>query len=132
MTWADFPTQAYFCAGRSSGVFLRRTVFSPRFGRWKDRSCFGFQMLPRPGVPYHSTAHALRIMRQLVEDGTGVDISGLPTVLGDEVMDAYVRGDVSWSGLFEHIKLEEQKWIRKARRYMLYDDQLTRVKNPGA
>lgn len=29
-----------------TGVFLRRTVFSPRFGRWKDRSCYGFQMLP--------------------------------------------------------------------------------------
>ena len=89
-------------------------------------------MLPVPGAPYHSVAHALRIVRQLVDDGTGISLSGLPAVLGDEVMYAYVAGNISWSGLFEHIKLEEQKWIRKARRYMLYDDQLTRVKNPGA
>lgn len=114
-----------------SGVFMRRTVFTPRFGRWKDRLCFGFQMLPRPGAPYHSVAHALRIMRRLSDDGAGTDFSRLPAVLGDEVMSAYVTGSIAWNDLFEHIKLEEQKWIRKARRYMLYDEQLVRVKNPG-
>ena len=112
-----------------AGVFLRRTVFTPRFGRYKDELCYGFQMLPRPGVPYHSVAHALRIMRQLVSDGVSVDISALPAVLGDTVMHSYVEGSVQWADLKEHIKVEEQKWIRKARRYMLYDDQPVRVKN---
>ena len=111
-----------------AGVFLRRTVFTPRFGRYKDELCYGFQMLPRPGVPYHSTAHALRIIRQLMADGVPVDVSGLDAVVGDEVMCSYVKGSVSWADLKEHIKVEEQKWIRKARRYMLYDEQLVRVK----
>ena len=85
-------------------------------------------MLPRPGVPYHSTAHALRIMRQLVADGLPVDTSGFLSVAGDDVMDSYVKGIATWTELKEHIKVEEQKWIRKARRYMLYDEQLMRVK----
>ena len=70
-------------------------------------------------------------MRRLSDDGAGTDFSRLPAVLGDEVMSAYVTGSIAWNDLFEHIKLEEQKWIRKARRYMLYDEQLVRVKNPG-
>ena len=78
-----------------AGVFLRRTVFTPR---------------------------------QLVADGIPVDVSGLDTVVRDEVMCSYVAGSASWTDLKEHIKVEEQKWIRKARRYMLYDDQLVRVK----
>ena len=111
-----------------AGVFLRKTVFTPRFGRYKDKVCYGFQMLPQPGVPYHSVAHALRILRQLVADGAGVDISGLASVAGDDVMCAFVDGGVPWAELKEHIKVEEQKWIRKAKRYMLYDEQLGRVK----
>ena len=111
-----------------AGVFLRRTVFTPRFGKWQNQSCFGFQMLPRPGVPYHSVAHALRILRTLVLDGVPVDMSRLPEVAGDEIFCGYIGGTVPGEGLKEHIKVEEQKWIRKARRYMLYDDQLVRVK----
>ena len=111
-----------------AGVFLRKCMFTPRSGRYSGELCCGFQMLPRPGVPYHSVAHALRIVRQLLADGTGVDVSALPEVLADGVMTAYVDGQASWSDLREHIKVEEQKWIRKARRYMLYDEQLVRVK----
>lgn len=111
-----------------AGVFLRKCIFTPRSGHYSGELCYGFQMLPRPGVPYHSAAHALRIVRQLVADGTGVDVSDMPEVLADEVMASYVGGQASWNDLKEHIKLEEQKWIRKARRYMLYDEQLVRVK----
>lgn len=111
-----------------SGVFLRRTVFTPRFGKWEGQDCFGLQLLPRPGVPYHSVAHALRILRTLVSDGVSVDMSGLPSVTGDEIFCGYVDGQVPGDELKEHIKIEEQKWIRKARRYMLYDEQLVRVK----
>lgn len=111
-----------------AGVFLRKTVFTPRFGRYQGQVCYGFQMLPQPGVPYHSVAHALRILRQLVADGTEVDLSGLASVVGDEVLCGYVDGNVQWPDLKEHIKVEEQKWIRKAKRYMLYDEQLSRVK----
>ena len=123
-----YLSQADVSGFSDAGVFLRKTVFTPRFGRYKDEVCYGFQMLPRPGVPYHSTAHALRIMRQLVADGLPVDTSGFRSVAGDDVMDSYVKGVATWTDLKEHIKVEEQKWIRKARRYMLYDEQLVRVK----
>lgn len=111
-----------------AGVFLRRTVFTPRFGRWAGQACYGMQLLPRPGIPYHSVAHALRILRAMVSDGVQVDVSMLPDVIGDEILYGYVGGSVAWEDMKEHIKVEEQKWIRKARRYMLYDDQLSRVK----
>lgn len=111
-----------------AGVFLRKTVFTPRFGRYADELCYGFQLLPQPGVPYHSVAHALRILRQLASDGVKVDMSSLASVTGDGMMCAYVSGELPWAELKEHIKVEEQKWIRKARRFMLYDEQLGRVK----
>ncbi|HIZ86720.1 MAG TPA: DUF1343 domain-containing protein [Candidatus Coprenecus pullistercoris] len=111
-----------------AGVLLRKAAFRPGAGIHAGQTCYGFQMLPVPGVPYHSLAHALRILRQLVSDGCGADVTGLDAMAGDEVMTAYVRGGVSWTDLKEHVKVEEQKWIRKARRYMLYDDQIVRVK----
>ncbi|HIZ85103.1 MAG TPA: DUF1343 domain-containing protein [Candidatus Coprenecus stercoravium] len=111
-----------------SGVFLRKAVFVPRKGRYEGQKCFGFQLLPKPGVPYHSVAHALRIIRKLVQDGAGTDVSALSAVAGDEIMCSFVHGRTTWDELKEHVKVEEQKWIRKAKRYMLYDDQLSRVK----
>ena len=43
-------------------------------------------------------------------------------------MEAYVKGEIDFDIVREHIKLEEQKWIRKAKRYLLYDDQPFRMK----
>ena len=40
----------------------------------------------------------------------------------------YVNGKVSYEDLREHIKVEEQKWIRKAKKFLLYDDQPYRIK----
>ncbi|MBR6933356.1 MAG: hypothetical protein IKH49_08650, partial [Bacteroidales bacterium] len=48
--------------------------------------------------------------------------------LADPVMEAYVKGEIDFDIVREHIKLEEQKWIRKAKRYLLYDDQPFRMK----
>ena len=41
---------------------------------------------------------------------------------------SYIHGDISYQEVREHVKLEEQKWIRKAKRYTLYDDQPYRIK----
>ena len=40
----------------------------------------------------------------------------------------YVNGSVSLEDMKEHVKLEEQKWIRKAKKFSLYDDQPYRIK----
>ena len=51
--------------------------------------------------------------------------------LGDAVLEDFVMGRVDWSVLREHIKVEEQKWIRKAKRYQLYEEPLWRIKSLG-
>ncbi len=109
------------------GVFLRPTVFVPTDGPFAGDECYGFQMIPVPGVQYHSVSHCLRILRFLV--GTGrMNLPGAEMAVGDEVLFAYVAGKLDWNDAKEQFKLEEQKWIRRARRYMLYDEQLLRVK----
>ncbi len=111
------------------GVYIRRCGFTPRFGAYAGELCSGFQMLVVPGVHYHSVAHALRIMAKVYKDCPEMKVDGLPCIVGDDMMMSYVEGDVNWKDIKEHIKVEEQKWIRKARRYMLYDEQLVRVKS---
>ena len=40
----------------------------------------------------------------------------------------YINGTVTWEEAREHIKVEEQKWIRKAKKFSLYEDQPYRIK----
>ena len=46
----------------------------------------------------------------------------------------YVKGvnvgsaEDEWQEIKEHIKVEEQKWIKKVRKFTLYDEPLFRVK----
>ena len=53
---------------------------------------------------------------------------GFAAKLSDSVLFGYVAGEVSLEEMKEHVKLEEQKWVRKAKKYVLYDDQPYRVK----
>ncbi len=111
------------------GVFCRWTEFTPQYGVYKGENCFGFQLLPNPGAPYHSLAHTLRILRAIRDTfPTEFKYDTLDQMIGDDVLFHYVIGSVDWEEVREHIKVEEQKWIRKAKRYMLYDDPLVRVK----
>ena len=50
------------------------------------------------------------------------------TKLADPVLQEYLQEKIGFDVVQEHIKLEEQKWIRKAKRYLLYDDQPYRMK----
>ena len=38
-------------------------------------------------------------------------------------------GEAGSQDLVQHVKTEEQKWIRKAKKYLLYDDQPFRIKS---
>jgi hypothetical protein len=40
----------------------------------------------------------------------------------------YINGVISTDEMREHVKLEEQKWIRKAKKFALYDDLPYRMK----
>ena len=48
--------------------------------------------------------------------------------LADPVLADYLQGGISFQEAREHVKLEEQKWIRKAKRFSLYADQPVRMK----
>lgn len=120
-------------------VFIRWTKFLPTFHKYAGESCFGFQLLPNPGAQYHALNHSLKIidfLRQNCEDfafreGTyeaGNDRTAIELLLGDKVLVDFVKCGGDFADVREHIKVEEQKWIRKAKKYLLYDDALWRVK----
>jgi uncharacterized protein YbbC (DUF1343 family) len=102
-------------------------------------ACFGFQLHPVPGVQYHSLAHNLRIMRFVADNckefaflegkyESGNDKSAIELLLGDKLLIDYVKGGQDWESVKEHMKVEEQKWIRKAKKFLLYDEQMFRCK----
>lgn len=112
------------------GAMLRPCSFTPATGRYENRKCYGFQILLEPGTEYHSLIHTLQLMRQMnnlypaefkLEDGFKAKLS-------DPVLYDYIFCKVDWEDAKEHIKVEEQKWIRKAKKFLLYDDQPYRIK----
>ena len=59
----------------------------------------------------------------------GNDKKAIELLLGDRELIDYVSGEGEWAEIREHIKLEEQKWIKKAKKMLLYEnEQLFRVK----
>ena len=48
--------------------------------------------------------------------------------LADPALADFVEGRLSADEAREHMKVEEQKWIRKARKYVLYENQPYRIK----
>jgi hypothetical protein len=53
---------------------------------------------------------------------------GFEAKLSDKLLLDYINGEVSWEEAREHVKLEEQKWIRKAKKFSLYEDMPYRIK----
>ena len=43
-------------------------------------------------------------------------------------MEEYLKGSITFDIVREHVKLEEQKYIRKAKRFLLYGDAPYRMK----
>ncbi|PKO95976.1 MAG: DUF1343 domain-containing protein [Bacteroidetes bacterium HGW-Bacteroidetes-7] len=120
-------------------VFVRWAKYIPVFHKYAGEVCFGFQLHPVPGVQYHALAHNLRIMNFVrttcpefsFREGkyeAGNDRTAIELLLGDPILLDYVSGKNSWDDAREHMKVEEQKWIRKAKRFMLYEEQLFRSK----
>ena len=120
-------------------VYIRWHRFIPQFHKFAGESCFGFHLHPIPGTQYHSLAHNLRIMRFTADNckefafrpgkyEAGNDKTAIELLLGDPLLINYLHGNEEWETIKEEMKKEEQKWIRKARRVMLYEDQLFRCK----
>ncbi len=112
-----------------AGVLMRPCSFTPSCGRYAGEKCYGYQIMLEPGAEYHSLMHTLQLMRYFRERYSMFELSdGFAGQLADEVLLAYVEGTCSVVEMKEHMKIEEQKWIRKAKKYLLYDDQPYRIK----
>ncbi len=111
------------------GVIMRPCSFTPACGMYEGRRCYGYQILLRPGTEYHSFVHTLRLLR-FFKSGCGEFTlgDGFAEKLSDSVLLGYVNGIVSEAEMAEHVKLEEQKWIRKAKKFLLYEDQPYRIR----
>ena len=114
---------------QAHGALLRPCSFTPAAGRYVGERCQGFQIMLVPGEAYHSLLHTLHLMRWFREHYSAFEFSpAFWTKLADPVLEAYLKEEISFDVVQEHMKLEEQKWIRKAKRYLLYGDQPYRMK----
>jgi uncharacterized protein YbbC (DUF1343 family) len=111
------------------GVLARPCTFMPLAGLYEGETCFGYQFILSSSARYHSLLHTIRMMRYFLERYSQFHISeSLYGRLADPVMTEFLKGEITFDIVEEHVKNEEQKWIRKARRYLLYDDQPVRIK----
>ena len=53
---------------------------------------------------------------------------GLARYLEDATLLSYVEGRIDWDDTREYIKGEEQKWLRKSKKFTLYGDEPYRIK----
>ncbi len=112
-----------------AGVLMRPCSFTPSAGRYEGKQCFGYQIMLSPGVEYHSLLHTMQLLRYFLDRYSQFELlDGFQTKLADPVMYSYLEGKIDFQQLREHVKLEEQKWIRKAKRYVLYEDMPFRFK----
>ena len=111
------------------GLLARPCTFVPFAGLYSGETCYGYQLILQPGASYNSLLHTVRLMRHFAEHYSEFHISdGLYGRIGDAVISEYLRGGITFDIVEEHIKGEEQKWIRKAKRYLLYDEAPVRIK----
>ncbi|MBQ9476969.1 MAG: DUF1343 domain-containing protein [Bacteroidales bacterium] len=112
-----------------AGVLMRPCTFTPAAGRYAGEKCYGYQLMLLPGAQYHSLLHTLLLMRFFSERYSQFEMfDSLHVKLADPVLSEYLRGGITYDVVQEHVKVEEQKWIRKAKRFLLYDDAPYRIK----
>lgn len=113
----------------ADGVMMRPCSFTPSCGRYAGEKCFGYQIMLEPGVGYHSLLHTLMLIRYFKERYAEFRLEeGFEAKLSDPVLMDYINGTVSLEDMREHVKVEEQKWIRKAKKFCLYEDLPYRIK----
>lgn len=111
------------------GVMMRPCSFTPAAGRHQGIPCQGYQIMLQPGAEYHSLLHILQLIRYFLERYPHFELlPGFEEKLSDPTLMDYIKGRMSFQEVREYVKIEEQKWIRKAKRYSLYEDQPYRIK----
>lgn len=111
------------------GVLMRPCSFTPAYGLYAGQECVGYQIVMLPGTQYHSFLHTVQLMRWFADRDSRFELSpALLDRINDPVVSEYLRGAITFDIVQEHVKLEEQKWIRKAKRFLLYEDAPYRIK----
>ena len=77
---------------------------------------------------YHALTHALQLLRFVRETCPEFNDEGLNRYLEDAALLGYVEGRYDWDVTREYIKTEEQKWLRKSKKFTLYGDDPFRIK----
>lgn len=112
-----------------AGVLMRPCSFTPACGKYAGHKCYGYQIILEPGAEYHSLMHTLQLMRHFHERYPVFELYGeFYSKLADPVLAGFVEGTVSAEEARSHMKTEEQKWIRKAKKYALYENLPYRIK----
>lgn len=110
-------------------VVMRPCEFSPSDGQYRGELCRGYQIMLKSGAQYHSLLHTLEMMRYFAERYSMFEMTErLFVKVADPVIEEYLKGGITFDIVQEHVKIEEQKWIRKAKRYVLYDELPYRIK----
>lgn len=113
----------------ADGVMMRPCSFTPACGRYEGKKCYGYQIMLQPGIEYHSLLHTIYLMRYMHQTFPDFKLdSTFSLKLSDPVILSCIQGSTDPLEMRGHVKSEEQKWIRKAKKYLLYDDQPYRVK----
>ena len=125
LTWNDVDSPVY-----DRGAFMRWCTFTPQAGLYAGQLCHGFQMIPNPGeTGYNALLHTLRLIRFVRETCPEFAFNDrMDSLAGSETVMDYLRGTAGYDTLRTFLKSEEQKWLRKAKKYLLYDEPLYRVK----
>jgi len=111
------------------GVLMRPCEFTPAYGMYAGEVCRGWQIILLPGAQYNSFLHTAQLMHWIAERTSRFELSqALLDRICDPVVSEYLRGNITFDIVQEHVKGEEQKWIRKAKRFLLYDDAPYRIK----
>lgn len=111
------------------GVLLRPCTFMASAGMYAGQVCRGYQILLLPGYEYHALSHTLQLMRYFKQNYPQFALADdFAAELGDDTLYDYVLGGQSWPEIQDYLKTEEQKWIRKARKFTLYENYPYRIK----
>ena len=111
------------------GVMMRPCTFKPSAGLYRGEKCSGYQIILEPGTEYHSLLHTVQLIRYFKDRYSQFALrDDFFSKLADPVIAEYIKGGITFDIVQEHVKLEEQKWVRKAKRYVLYDVQPYRIK----
>ena len=81
-----------------------------------------------PGAAYHALNHALQLQRFIHDTCPEFSDEGLGRYLEDATLLSYVEGRLDWEATREYVKAEEQKWLRKSKKFTLYGDDPYRIK----